>query len=100
MSRTKGRPSFGATQPDVPPGEAWKTLAVCADMDGEVFYDLSTQAQVLQAKQVCGLCPVRNACLEYAITWKESWGVWGGQTPRERENIVLLRGLRSRGFIR
>lgn len=101
MKRDRGRPpNFDRLLPDTPPDQAWKVFAVCADMDPEVFYDLATPAAVRQARSVCALCPVRNACLEYALTWREGWGMWGGQTPRERENIALLRGLNERGFRR
>lgn len=36
------------------------------------------------AKRVCGLCPVRAECLEYAITHNQTEGVWGGMGESER----------------
>jgi hypothetical protein len=42
------------------------------------------------ARQVCAGCPVRQPCLDYAITNRISHGIWGGLTERER------RALRSR----
>ena len=42
------------------------------------------------ARRVCAACPVREPCLDYAITNRISHGIWGGLTERER------RALRSR----
>ena len=42
------------------------------------------------AREVCALCPVRQPCLDYAISNRIVYGVWGGLTERER------RALRSR----
>ena len=45
------------------------------------------------ARQVCAACPVRQPCLDYAITNRITHGIWGGLTERER------RALRS-GWVR
>lgn len=42
-------------------------------------------ADVELAKQLCGPCPIREACLAGALRRSEPWGVWGGQ--------LLLRGV-------
>ena len=42
------------------------------------------------ARQVCAACPVRQPCLDYAISNRIAYGIWGGLTERER------RALRSR----
>jgi WhiB family redox-sensing transcriptional regulator len=36
------------------------------------------------AKAVCRDCPIRQACLEYALDNGETHGIWGGLSPRER----------------
>ena len=38
------------------------------------------------AKAICAICPSKQPCLEYAIAHNEP-GVWGGTTPRERDQI-------------
>lgn len=43
------------------------------------------------AKEFCNQCPVRRQCLEYAIAAPEVFGIWGGTTPRERQNIRVAR---------
>jgi hypothetical protein len=40
-----------------------------------------------EAKILCGLCPVKALCAEYAIKAKEDYGIWGGTTPAERKAI-------------
>lgn len=46
---------------------------------------------VERAKELCGSCPIREACLDGALQRREPWGVWGGQlvlqgvvVPRKR----------------
>lgn len=46
-----------------------------------------SRAEVAEARSVCGPCPVRSDCLEYALIADERWGVWGGLTAPERERI-------------
>jgi len=36
------------------------------------------------AKQMCARCPIQKECLDYAMTAKEEFGVWGGTTRYER----------------
>ena len=44
-----------------------------------------------QAKAICAQCPVREACLEYALATRERDGVWGGATERERRRMIRQR---------
>jgi hypothetical protein len=39
------------------------------------------------ARQVCAACPVRQPCLDYAITNRITHGIWGGLTERERRAL-------------
>lgn len=39
------------------------------------------------AKKLCQGCPLVLECLEYAIDNEESFGIWGGLTPRERRGL-------------
>jgi hypothetical protein len=39
------------------------------------------------ARQVCAACPVRQACLDYAINNRITHGIWGGLTERERRAL-------------
>ena len=42
------------------------------------------------ARQICAACPVRQPCLDYALSHGIMHGIWGGLTERDR------RALRSR----
>lgn len=45
-------------------------------------------SEVEQAKNVCGSCPVRAQCLEYALDNDERYGIWGGMTSKERRKLT------------
>ena len=70
----------------------WRDAA-CRDLDTEDFYPEEgpgMYSDIRAAKAVCEQCPVRLACLEVAITNRES-GVWGGTTEPERRRIIRNR---------
>ncbi len=72
-----------------PPGLdlSWQEEALCAQTDPEAFYP--TKGQSPQAAlAVCSRCPVRAACLEYALAAGERYGVWGGTVPEERRTMI------------
>jgi WhiB family redox-sensing transcriptional regulator len=70
----------------------WQHRAACQDEDSELFFPVSDVGpgarQVEQAKAVCARCPVRSACLEYALDNGLDHGVFGGVTERERRNLA------------
>jgi WhiB family redox-sensing transcriptional regulator len=71
---------------------SWRELARCRGIDPEVFYPVSDDDEAAEeAKSICAECPVREACLEYALTSREKEGVWGGLTERERRRVLRRR---------
>lgn len=68
----------------------WRQKAACRGVDPEIFYPVSDE-DAGPAKSICGACPVREACLEYALTTRERDGVWGGATERERRRMIRQR---------
>lgn len=40
------------------------------------------------ARNWCGPCPVREACLKHALATRQRYGVWGGLTPSARERLA------------
>ena len=61
---------------------------LCIDVDSDIFFpDEYTDSSVAKAKEICGSCWMQEACLQYALVHKESAGVWGGTTPKERKLI-------------
>ena len=67
----------------------WMDDAACRGVDPDLFHN---RYQVGEAKEVCRGCPVRLACLEYALAAPELRGVLGGVTTKER--VRLRRRLR------
>lgn len=64
--------------------DGWRSEAACEGADTSVFFSLSrAKGADDEAKAYCAGCPVRPACLEYAIR-TGSVGVWGGMTDEER----------------
>jgi WhiB family redox-sensing transcriptional regulator len=45
-----------------------------------------------QAKLLCRVCPIREACLEGALARREPWGVWGGEVLDRGRVITHKRG--------
>jgi WhiB family transcriptional regulator, redox-sensing transcriptional regulator len=70
--------------------QQWRSKAACQGLDPEIFYPLDDEDGD-EAKAVCDTCPVREACLEHALGYREKEGVWGGATERERRRIIRQR---------
>jgi WhiB family redox-sensing transcriptional regulator len=68
----------------------WRQRAACRGVDPDIFYPVSDE-EAEDAKAICAQCPVQQACLEWALTNRESDGVWGGATERERRRIIRRR---------
>lgn len=73
----------------------WQEDAACREHDTEFFFfedreqgeERSPNRNAL-AKAICSSCPVMRACLEHALSVPESYGVWGGTTPKERARML------------
>jgi WhiB family redox-sensing transcriptional regulator len=68
----------------------WRDRAACRGLDPDIFYPVSDD-DAEPAKEICAVCPVREACLEYALANRERDGVWGGATERERRRMIRQR---------
>ncbi|CAK7288607.1 WhiB family transcriptional regulator [Streptomyces misionensis] len=71
------------------------TSALCAQTDPDSFFPEGVGAQVStavqRAKKVCGRCPVRAACLSWALETQQPAGVWGGMSVKERRVLLGVR---------
>ena len=73
----------------------WRALAACADAPGELFFpDGDDPEEATAAFALCGSCPVREACLTFALRTNQSEGIWGGMLADERRR--LRRRIRDR----
>ena len=64
----------------------WKADAACRDLDTDIFFP-DSDAQAGPALEVCASCPVREACLDFALRTRQHDGVWGGHTESERRRL-------------
>lgn len=68
----------------------------CVDVDPNLFFSTLREDE-RAAKAVCQGCPVREVCLEIALTTHQEHGVWGGLTEKERRSLKRrLRRARAR----
>ncbi|WP_134774542.1 WhiB family transcriptional regulator [Ornithinimicrobium flavum] len=71
----------------------WQTQALCREASPDMFFHPegergpSRVTRDERAKALCARCPVLQACRTHALTVREPYGVWGGLTEQEREEI-------------
>jgi WhiB family transcriptional regulator, redox-sensing transcriptional regulator len=67
---------------------AWHADAACRGRGTAVFFPGRGQnTACANAKAVCAGCPVRDECLDAALTHGELAGIWGGTSERERRRL-------------
>ncbi len=67
--------------------KSWRQEAACRGADPETFHPI-TDDEAEAAKAICAGCPVRQPCLEHALSNREHEGIWGGTTARERRRML------------
>lgn len=68
----------------------WSDLANCQGKPGELFFPAKGKNHT-EGKKVCLVCKVRKECLEYALTHKIEYGIWGGLSSVDRDQIIKMR---------
>lgn len=72
---------------------SWRDQAACIGHE-DLFYSLEEESKGARrkkeekAKTVCAVCPVFDACRQFALNSGELYGVWGGLTESERHKIA------------
>src|SRR5690606_35053352 len=74
---------------------SWRNNAACLGVDSNVFF-VDRGAKATEAKQICGGCPVREECLEYALRTRPVYGIWGGLNHNERWDVIQGRRARKK----
>ncbi len=76
----------------------WWEHAACRGHDASYFFAPSyfekraeKMAREAVAKALCFRCPVREACLEFALMNRDPHGVWGGMNEMERRALLRQR---------
>jgi WhiB family redox-sensing transcriptional regulator len=77
------------------PSTEWQQQGLCRSVDATVFFPPAhfehkpeREAREAKAKAICVDCPVRSACLDWALRVREPHGVWGGYSESERKQIL------------
>lgn len=67
----------------------WHEHARCAQLDDpSCFYpDATGPGSSNAAKAICADCPVTMQCLTWALEHDERYGVWGGLSESERQQL-------------
>ena len=64
----------------------WRLEAKCRGVNPGVFYPGRGEVLV-DALAICGACPVRQECMEFAVVESEETGVWGGLSMRQIRRV-------------
>ena len=70
----------------------WMVDADCQNLPTDLFFPQPGRKGAADAKvavEICKACPVREACLAYAMSFPDRSlpGIWGGTTERERSRM-------------
>ena len=74
------------------PDWSWQDDAHCRGEDLVLFFGpdgeqrAEREIREAKAKRICGRCPVRSECLDYAVSRPEKYGLYGGLNEDERAN--------------
>ncbi|MCX4884767.1 WhiB family transcriptional regulator [Streptomyces sp. NBC_00847] len=68
---------------------SWQERGLChglpvKEIDELFFHAARDRAAIDAAKAICGNCPVKKACFDYALDNEIRQGMWGGLTEDER----------------
>jgi WhiB family transcriptional regulator, redox-sensing transcriptional regulator len=82
------------------PETAWRENASCLQYPAVLFFGVDDSESPAErrlredkAKRICATCQVRRQCLEYALTTREPYGIWGGLTELERKARLRSRAV-------
>ncbi len=73
---------------------SWQMQGSCRGMDSAFFFHPEGErgpakaTREARAKQICAGCPVLEQCRRHALSAHEPYGVWGGLSEGERDDIV------------
>lgn len=72
----------------------WQYEGACRKVDPDAFFSpeaergMRRQRREEAAKALCARCPVIDQCREHALSVQEPYGVWGGLSESERQQLL------------
>lgn len=74
--------------------QEWQKEGLCRGIEPEVFFPVAEE-DAWRAKEICNACPVKEPCLVASLRNRERYGVWGGVSEKERQDM-FRRGVAQR----
>jgi WhiB family transcriptional regulator, redox-sensing transcriptional regulator len=70
----------------------WRDQAACLEVVTAEYDPFFGDAAELQAEAIaiCEACPVRDACLTFAVRTGQQYGIWGGQPQQMIRRLIAL----------
>jgi WhiB family transcriptional regulator, redox-sensing transcriptional regulator len=70
----------------------WRDQAACRDVVTAEYDPFFSDTAELQAEAIaiCATCPVRDACLTFAVRTGQQYGIWGGQPQQVIRSLIVL----------
>jgi WhiB family redox-sensing transcriptional regulator len=71
---------------------SWRDQAACLEVVSADYDPFFSDAKDLQAEAIaiCTTCPVRDACLTFAVRTGQQYGIWGGQPQQLIRRLIAL----------
>ena len=68
----------------------WRDQAACRDLVTAEYDPFFAHTAELQAEAIaiCAACPVRDACLTFAVRTGQQYGIWGGQLQQIIRRLI------------
>lgn len=80
----------------------WQLDGSCREADPRLFFHPDGERGPARRKRdaaavsVCASCPVLERCRQHGLTVREPYGVWGGLTEDDREEIYRAERVAAR----
>jgi len=65
----------------------WMRNALCAEHPNPEWWTGASSDEIARAIALCRTCPVKDACLAFALDTHVGGSVWGGTTPSDRRHL-------------
>jgi WhiB family redox-sensing transcriptional regulator len=69
----------------------WRDQAACRSEHPDLFFPVGAtgpaRRQLAKARSICHHCPVMADCLTWAVHTRQRYGVWGGLSEDERDDL-------------
>jgi WhiB family transcriptional regulator, redox-sensing transcriptional regulator len=91
--------AVGTTLKPIADNWEWQYEGSCNNVDPETFFlEPLTRGKNKRDKEraalaICKTCPVKQACLNHALSIPEVYGVWGGMTEDQRQVLIEQSGI-------